>query len=70
MPPLAIGAGIGECMTHLNEDRRVAVTMYLLGHNVPETAGLLGWTRKRVENLVYRGLAALRKCLEGKELAP
>ncbi len=67
---LAIGAGITECMTQLNEDRRLAVTMYLLGHNVPESAGMLGWTRKRVENLVYRGLAALRACLEHKELAP
>ena len=29
-----------------------------------------GWTTKRAENLVYRGLADLRQCLERKGLNP
>lgn len=63
-----IGRGIEECLGFLVPDRRRAVTLWLLGHGVPESAQLLGWSRKRVENLVYRGLADLRSCLERKGL--
>jgi RNA polymerase sigma-70 factor (ECF subfamily) len=46
--------------------RRHAVTLSLQGHSVPEIGRLLGWTGKKAENLVYRGMADLRECLEGK----
>jgi hypothetical protein len=36
------------------------------GFRVGEVAGALGWTEKQAENLVYRGLADLRICLEGE----
>jgi RNA polymerase sigma-70 factor (ECF subfamily) len=65
-----IGRGILDCLGRLNEDRRLGVTLYLQGHSVPEAARLLDWPAKRVENLVYRGLADLRQCLEGKGLRP
>jgi RNA polymerase sigma-70 factor (ECF subfamily) len=65
-----IGRGIRGCLAAMKEERRLAVTLHLMGHNVPEASRLLGWPLKRVENLVYRGLADLRACLEEKGLAP
>ena len=61
---------IAECMDGLNDDRKAAVAAYLQGHSVPETGRLAGWTTKRAENLVYRGLAQLRECLRGKGVTP
>src|SRR5690606_8280147 len=52
-----ISAAIRESLATLNEARRQAVTLYLQGHSVPETGRLLGWSTKRAENMVYRGLA-------------
>lgn len=65
-----ISAAIRECLATLNEARRQAVTLYLQGHSVPETARLLGWSAKRAENMVYRGLAELREHLAKKGLTP
>jgi RNA polymerase sigma-70 factor (ECF subfamily) len=65
-----IATGIRDCLTRLVPPRRRAVVLHLQGHNVPETADLLGWNEKRARNLVYRGLADLRRCLEAKGLRP
>ncbi len=65
-----IGAAIRECLEALEQDRRRAVVLHLQGHSVPETASLLGWVRKRAENLVYRGLGDLRRCLASKGFEP
>jgi RNA polymerase sigma-70 factor (ECF subfamily) len=65
-----IGSGMRACLAAMSGDRRVALTLRLLGHTVPEAASRLGWEGKRVENLVYRGLADLRACLERKGLKP
>jgi RNA polymerase sigma-70 factor (ECF subfamily) len=65
-----IGRGILDCLTRLARDRRLAVTMYLQGHTVPDAARVLEWSPKRTENLVYRGLADLRACLESKGMRP
>jgi RNA polymerase sigma-70 factor (ECF subfamily) len=65
-----IGQAIRECMTRLVKPRRLAVTLYLQGCTVPETGRRRGWTTKRAENLVYRGLADLRQCLERRGLNP
>jgi RNA polymerase sigma-70 factor (ECF subfamily) len=59
-----LGRAIQGCLGRLIRPRQVTVTLHLLGHSVPEAARLLGWSAKRVENLVYRGLADLRGCLE------
>jgi len=58
-----VGKAIRECLGRLVKPRRVAVTLHLQGHSVPEAARLLGWRAKRAENLIYRGLADLRQCL-------
>jgi RNA polymerase sigma-70 factor, ECF subfamily len=65
-----IGVGIQDCLSRLSEDRRLAVTLYLQGHSVPDAARVLDWPAKRTENLVYRGLADLRECLSTKGLKP
>ncbi|HHQ48932.1 MAG TPA: sigma-70 family RNA polymerase sigma factor [Acidobacteria bacterium] len=65
-----VGRGILDCLTALARDRRRAVSLRLLGHTVGEVATLLEWSYKRAENLVYRGLADLRRCLRRKDLQP
>jgi RNA polymerase sigma-70 factor (ECF subfamily) len=65
-----IGRGIRDCLCHLTRERRLAVTLYLQGHTVPEASRILDWSAKRTENLVYRGLAELRKCLTMKGIRP
>jgi RNA polymerase sigma-70 factor (ECF subfamily) len=65
-----IGQGLRDCLHRLLEPRRLAVVLHLQGHTVPEAARILGWAGKRVENLVYRGLFDLRRCLTAKGLTP
>jgi RNA polymerase sigma-70 factor (ECF subfamily) len=65
-----IGQGIQDCLAELKSERRLAVTLYLQGHSVPEASRVLDWPAKRTENLVYRGLADLRECLTSKGIAP
>jgi len=62
--------GIVDCLSRTTRERRLAVTLYLLGHSVPDAARILAWNPKRAENMVFRGLADLRKCLAAKGLAP
>ena len=63
-----LGRGIQDCLTRMKRERRLAVTLYLQGHSVPDAARMVDWTVKRTENLVYRGLADLRECLTAKGL--
>ena len=65
-----LGEAIAGCLKTLVPPRRVAVALRLQGHSVPEAAGLLRFSEKRTENLVYRGLSDFRRCLEGKGFAP
>jgi RNA polymerase sigma-70 factor (ECF subfamily) len=65
-----IGHGLRDCLQRLLDSRRLAVVLHLQGHTVPEAARILGWAGKRVENLVYRGLFDLRRCLTAKGLTP
>ena len=61
-----VGRGIQDCLSQMSRERRLAVTLYLQGHSVPEASRVLDWSAKRTENLVYRGLADLRECLTSK----
>jgi len=61
-----IGRAIRDCMGRMVAPRRHAVTLNLQGHSVPEIGKLLGWTAKKAENLVYRGMSDLRGCLGEK----
>jgi RNA polymerase sigma-70 factor, ECF subfamily len=60
------GRAIRDCLGRLVRPRQLAVTLNLQGHSVPEVGKLLGWTTKKAENLVYRGMADLRGCLDAK----
>lgn len=62
--------GLVDCLRRLLRTRRLAVTLYLSGCTVPEAAARLHWGVHRTENLVYRGLADLRRCLSRKGLQP
>ena len=64
-----VADGLRACLAHLQLPRRLAVTLHLQGHSVPEVASILRWHAKQAENLVYRGLADLRRCLAMKGLA-
>jgi RNA polymerase sigma-70 factor, ECF subfamily len=62
-----MGTEIRDCLSRLAEPRRVSVTLHLQGFRLAEVATSLQWSEKRVENLIYRGLADLRRCLRGQE---
>ena len=65
-----VGAAIRGCLVKLVRSRQLAVTLYLQGCTIKEVAGLLGWSTKRADNLIYRGLADLRQCLTRKGITP
>ena len=46
--------------------RQAAVVLALQGHTAAEVASLLGASVKNVQNLIFRGTADLRRCLEDK----
>ncbi len=64
------GEMIRQCLALMVRARRQAVALYLQGHTVPEAAKIMDWSGKRTENLVYRGLSDLRKCLASMGLEP
>lgn len=57
-------------LARLPPARRQVVALYLQGHGVSEIAARLGCDRKRVDNLVHRGLATLRQQLAAEGLSP
>jgi RNA polymerase sigma-70 factor (ECF subfamily) len=66
-----LGRTIQTCLGRLIRPRQAAVMLHVfLGHSVPEAARLLGWSVKKAENLVYRGLADLQGCLKREGAAP
>jgi len=64
------GEAIRFCLSLLRRERKLAVTLHLQGHTIPEAAEVLKWSSKRTENLIYRGLGDLRKCLLSKGVTP
>jgi len=65
-----IGIAVRDCLVRLAPNRCLAVALYLQGHTAPETGRILGWTLRRTENLIFRGMADLRQCLTRKGLTP
>jgi RNA polymerase sigma-70 factor (ECF subfamily) len=61
-----LARALNGCLSRLNENRRLIVGFHLLGHTLAEAAELSGWDGKKVQNLLYRGLADLRQCLSAK----
>lgn len=52
-----------RALATLPDARRQAVLLYLQGSRISEVADALGCDRKRADNLVYRGLAAVRRTM-------
>jgi RNA polymerase sigma-70 factor (ECF subfamily) len=67
---LEVGRAITDCLQRLVRPRRLAAMLHLQGHTVPETARLMHWSEAKANNLVYRGIADLRRCLAGKGWSP
>lgn len=61
-----LGQALQACLASLVKARRRAVTLWLVGYPNREIAAKLQCNGKRAENLVTRGRADLRKCLERK----
>jgi RNA polymerase sigma-70 factor (ECF subfamily) len=59
-----VSAAVHRAVSLLAESRRAVVRMYLAGYDREEISDLLGWTEAKTRNLLYRGLADLRKTLE------
>lgn len=60
------GRAIRKCLGAMIRPRRLAVTLYLQGHGTVDVGRRLGWSPKKAENLIYRGLSDLRDCLGSK----
>lgn len=65
-----VRASIRACIDGLDEQRRRAVVLKLAGFDRVEVARALGVAVKRADNLMYRGVQAVRRCLERKGIAP
>ncbi len=66
----SLGREIRRCLDGLLASRRMAVTLHLLGCDIPEIAERLGCPRKSADNRVYRGMKDLRKCLAARGVTP
>ena len=69
-PDTALGNAMEKCMQRLQDDRRQALTLHLLGYAGAEVARMLECNAKRAENLTLRSLAQLRECLLALGLSP
>jgi RNA polymerase sigma factor (sigma-70 family) len=69
-PDTGLGNAMEVCMQRLQDQRRRALTLHLLGYSGPEVASMLECNAKRAENLTLRGLAQLRECLHAMGLSP
>lgn len=65
-----IGRAIRECLSRMNITRRQGATLRLQGHSIKEVGQVLGWSTKKADNTIYRGMDDLRVCLERKGVRP
>ena len=61
-----LGGEVRDCLERMARSRRLAVVLYLEGRRATEIAKMFDWKRKQADNLVYRGLGDLRRCLTDK----
>jgi RNA polymerase sigma-70 factor (ECF subfamily) len=55
---------VGEAVDSLMESRRKAVRLFLLNMTIEEIALILNWSKAKTRNLIYRGLADIKKKLK------
>lgn len=61
---MAMSETVGNAVERLIETRRQVVKLYLLNLNIREIADYLGMSQDKIRNLLYRGLADLRKLIK------
>jgi len=67
---LDLSGALRACLRTLLEGRRAAVATRLLGYSTSDAAATLGWTTKKTEHLIGRGLRDLKDCLTEKGVGP
>jgi len=65
-----IASTVHRALALLAEPRRAVVRMHLAGYDRNEIAELLGWSEPKTRNLLYRGLADVRRILESWGIGP
>lgn len=69
-PRTELRGDIRACLAGLLAQRRAAAVMHLEGFGAEEIASVLKVNVKAAQNLAYRGVADLRRCLAGKGYTP
>jgi RNA polymerase sigma-70 factor (ECF subfamily) len=64
---IAMAEIVGKAVELLIETRRQVVKLYLLNLNIREIADYLGMSQDKIRNLLYRGLADLRKLIKNMD---
>jgi RNA polymerase sigma-70 factor (ECF subfamily) len=59
---------IGEAVKLLIESRRKVVKLFLLDMTIEEISAYFNWSKDKTRNLLYRGLADLKKILRKKDI--
>jgi RNA polymerase sigma factor (sigma-70 family) len=59
---------IGEAIKLLIESRRKVVKLFLLGMTIEEISAYFNWSKDKTRNLLYRGLADLKKILKKNDI--
>jgi RNA polymerase sigma factor (sigma-70 family) len=59
---------LAEAVGLLIESRRRVVKLYLMDLTIDEIAAFYGWSKNKTRNLLYRGLADLKKLLREKDI--
>jgi RNA polymerase sigma factor (sigma-70 family) len=58
---------VGKAVERLIDSRRQVVKLYLLSFSVQDISSYMNWSLDKTRNLLYRGLADLRKSLKNLE---
>ena len=59
---------VGRAVAGLLDSRRKVVKLYLLNMNIEEIAAYFRWSKDKTRNLLYRGLADLKKILKEHDI--
>lgn len=60
----AIEETIGKAVDRLINSRRQVIKLYLLGFGIKEISSYFNWSQDKARNLLYRGLADLKRILK------
>lgn len=64
----ALEETVGKAVDSLIDSRRQVVKLYLLNLSIQEIASYLNWSTDKTRNLLYRGLADLKKVLRTMDI--